>query len=144
MTPRRILVAAIPAVAMLAIVLFLLGIERWLAAFATTDQAKLMLGRIGLALPYALAGACGLLFLFGTRGSINVKTAGWSVAVGGLGVMVVAAIREGSRLLAFAGQVPAGRTLLSYADPSTITGAGETMPASSRTKMVLSSSRSRC
>ncbi len=124
MTPRRILVAAIPAVAMLAIVLFLLGIERWLAAFATTDQAKLMLGRIGLALPYALAGACGLLFLFGTRGSINVKTAGWSVAVGGLGVMVVAAIREGLRLLAFAGQVPAGRTLLSYADPSTITGAG--------------------
>ena len=41
MTPRRILVAAIPALAMLAIVLFLLGIERWLAAFGTTDQAKL-------------------------------------------------------------------------------------------------------
>lgn len=124
MTPKRFLVAAIPAAAMLAIALSLPGIERWLAAFGTTDQAKLMLGRIGLALPYALAGACGLLFLFGTRGSINIKAAGWSVAVGGLAVIVVAAIREGSRLLAFAGRVPAGRTLLSYADPSTMTGAG--------------------
>ncbi|WP_236772190.1 Ti-type conjugative transfer system protein TraG [Agrobacterium tumefaciens] len=74
--------------------------------------------------PYVLAGACGLLFLFGTRGSINVKAAGWSVAAGGGGVVVVAAIREGSRLLAFAEQVPTGRTLLSYADPSTIIGAG--------------------
>jgi type IV secretion system protein VirD4 len=127
MTPKRILVAATPAVAMLAIALCLPGIERWLAAFGTTDQAKLMLGRIGLALPYALAGACGLLFLFGTRGSINVKTAGWSVGVGGLGVIVVAAIREGLRLLAFAGQIPAGSTLLSYADPSTIAGAGTAM-----------------
>nr|WP_064250725.1 Ti-type conjugative transfer system protein TraG [Rhizobium leguminosarum]OAP88868.1 conjugal transfer protein TraG [Rhizobium leguminosarum] len=123
MTPKRILVAAIPAVAMLAIALSLPGIERWLAAFGTTDQAKLMLGRIGLVLPYALAGACGLMFLFGMRGSINVKTAGWSVAAGGLGVIAVAALREGSRLLAFAGQVPTGRTLLSYADPSTIAGA---------------------
>ncbi len=124
MTLRKILVAAIPAVAMIAVCLILPGIERWLSAFGTTDQAKLMLGRIGLALPYALAGACGLMFLFGTRGSINVKAAGWSVAAGGLGVIVVAAVSEGSRLLAFAGQVPMGRTLLSYADPSTITGAG--------------------
>jgi len=31
------------------------GIEQWMAAFGTTGQAKLVLGRIGLALPYALA-----------------------------------------------------------------------------------------
>ncbi|NDK52831.1 Ti-type conjugative transfer system protein TraG [Rhizobium laguerreae] len=124
MTPKRILVAGIPAVAMLAIALTFPGIERWLSAFGTTDQAKLMLGRIGLALPYALAGACGVMFLFGTKGSINVKTSGWSVAAGGLGVIAVAALREGSRLLTFASHVPARRTLLSYADPSTIIGAG--------------------
>lgn len=124
MTPKKILIASIPAVAIIAVCVSLPGIERWLSAFGTTDQAKLMLGRIGLALPYALAGACGLLFLFGTKGSINVKTAGWSVAAGGLGVIAVSAIREGSRLLAFAGQVPSGRTPLSYADPSTIAGAG--------------------
>ncbi|MGO4441000.1 Ti-type conjugative transfer system protein TraG [Rhizobium sp. RAF56] len=124
MTLRRILFAAIPAVAMLAIALIVPGIERWLSAFGTTDHAKLVLGRIGLALPYALSGACGVVFLFGTRGSVNVKTAGWSVVAGGLGVILVAALREGSRLLAFADQVPTGTTLLSYADPSTIAGAG--------------------
>ncbi|KRB49302.1 conjugal transfer protein TraG [Rhizobium sp. Root708] len=124
MTPEKILVASIPAVAMITVCLMLPGIERWLSAFGTTDQAKPMLGRTGLALPFALAGACGLMFLFGTRGSINVKASGWSVAVGGLGVIVVAATREGSRLLAFSGQVPAGRTLVSYADPSTLAGAG--------------------
>ncbi|MGI2036131.1 Ti-type conjugative transfer system protein TraG [Rhizobium panacihumi] len=124
MTPRKMLVASVPAIAMTAICLGMPGIERWLSAFGTTDQAKLMLGRIGLALPYVLAGACGLLFLFGTRGLINVKAAGWSVAAGGSGVVIVAAIREGSRLFAFAEQVPTERTLLSYADPSTITGAG--------------------
>ncbi|MNR96564.1 Conjugal transfer protein TraG [compost metagenome] len=124
MTPRKILVASIPFIAMIAVCLSLPGIERWLSAFGTTDQAKLTLGRIGLALPYVLAGACGLLFLFGTRGSINIRAAGWSAAAGGLGVVVLAAIREGSRLLAFAEQVPTGRTLVSYADPSTITGAG--------------------
>ncbi len=127
MTPKRILVAAVPAVAMLAIAFTVPGIERWLAAFGTTDQAKLMLGRIGLALPCALSGACGVVFLFGTKGSINIKPAGWSVATGGLAVIVVAALREGSRLSGFAGQVPAGRTLLSYADPSTIAGAGATL-----------------
>jgi type IV secretion system protein VirD4 len=122
MTPKKFLDTSIPVVAMIAVCLSLPRIERWLSTFATTDQAELFLGRIGLALPYALAGASGLLLPFGTRGSINVKTAGWSVAVGGLGVIVVAAIREGLRLLAFAGEVP-GRTLLSYADPSTIAGA---------------------
>jgi len=129
MTPNRILVGAIPAVAMLAIALTFPGIERWLSAYGTTDHAKLMLGRIGLALPYALAGACGVIFLFGTKGSINIKAAGWSVAAGGFGVIVVAGLREGSRLLAFAGQVPAGRTLLSYADPSTIAGSAVTLLA---------------
>jgi len=129
MTPKRILVAGIPTVAMLAIALTFPGIERWLSAFGTTDHAKLMLGRIGLALPYALSGACGVMYLFGTKGSINIKAAGWSVATGGFAVIVVAALREGSRLSGFAGQVPAGRTLLSYADPATIAGAGTALLA---------------
>ena len=124
MRPKRILVAVLPFVAMLAIALSLRGIEQWLAAFATTHQAKLMLGRIGLASPYTLAGGCGLMVLFGTSGSVNVKVAGCSVFLGGLSVIAVAVLREGSRLLAFAGQVPTGRTLLSYTDPSTIVGAG--------------------
>ncbi|WP_337270735.1 Ti-type conjugative transfer system protein TraG [Oryzifoliimicrobium ureilyticus] len=129
MTPKRILIAVIPPVAMLAIALGLLGIERGLSAFGTTDEARLMLGRIGLALPFALAGAGGLIFLFGTRGSANVKTAGWGVTAGGLGVIAVAAFREAARLMAFADEVPTGRTLLSYTDPSTSMGAGVTLLA---------------
>ncbi len=50
MTPRKFLVTSIPAVAMITVCLILPGIERWLSAFGTTDQAKLFLGRIGLAL----------------------------------------------------------------------------------------------
>lgn len=123
MTLKRILLAGAPAAAMLAMVFVVPGIERWLAAFGTTEQARMMLGRIGLALPYALAAATGMIVLFGTKGSITIKIVGWSVATGGLGTVCVASLREGSRLLGFAEQVPAGRTALSYIDPSTIAGA---------------------
>jgi len=129
MTVRKIVVAVMPALAMLTIVLVTPGPEQWLSAFGTSEKAKMMLGRIGLALPYALAAGCGVVFLFATRGSINVKTSAWGVAAGGLGVIIVAALREGSRLLAFADQVPAGRTLLSYTDPSTAIGAGAALLA---------------
>jgi type IV secretion system protein VirD4 len=129
MTVRKIAVAVMPALAMLTIVLVTPWIEQWLSAFGTSEKAKIVLGRIGLSLPYALAAGCGVVFLFATRGSINVKVSGWGVAAGGLGVIIVAALREGSRLRAFADQVPAGRTLLSYTDPSTAIGAGAALLA---------------
>lgn len=124
MTPKKIFLAAAPAVAMLAVVFAVPGIEHWVAGFGTTSEGQVMLGRIGLALPYALAAACGVIFLFGARGSIDIRTAGWSVATGGLGVVLVGAFREGARLLSFASQVPAGQSAMSYADPSTVLGAG--------------------
>jgi type IV secretion system protein VirD4 len=129
MTVRKIAVAVMPALAMLTIVLVTPWIEQWLSAFGTSEKAKIVLGRIGLSLPHALAAGCGVVFLFATRGSINVKVSGWGVAAGGLGVIIVAALREGSRLRAFADQVPAGRTLLSYTDPSTAIGAGAALLA---------------
>ncbi|RWF72560.1 hypothetical protein [Mesorhizobium sp.] len=60
----RVLLALAPAALMLALSLGLTGIESWVASFATSEGARLMLGRAGLALPYAAAGLAGVIFLF--------------------------------------------------------------------------------
>ena len=67
MTASKLFLAVIPATTMIVVVVFMPGIEHWLAAFGKTAQAKLMLGRIGLALPYATAAAIGTIFLFAAK-----------------------------------------------------------------------------
>jgi hypothetical protein len=64
---------------MIACAIGMTGIEQWLAGFGQSDDARMMLGRIGLAVPYATAGAVGMIFLFAAAGATNIKTAGWSV-----------------------------------------------------------------
>ncbi len=123
MTATRILLAVVPPLVMIAIALMLPGIEQWLATFGKTAEAKLTLGRIGLALPYVASAAIGLIFLLSAQGSVNIKTAGWGVAAGSGTVIAIAVVREGMRLSQFAGQVPAARSILSYIDPATMTGA---------------------
>ncbi|CAK7261612.1 MULTISPECIES: Ti-type conjugative transfer system protein TraG [unclassified Shinella] len=123
MTATRILLAVVPPLMMIAIALALPGIEQWLATFGKAAEAKLTLGRIGLALPYVASAAIGLIFLLSAQGSVNIKTAGWGVAAGSGVVIVLAVIREGMRLSQFAGQVPATGSILSYIDPATMAGA---------------------
>ncbi|MGQ3290981.1 MAG: type IV secretory system conjugative DNA transfer family protein, partial [Shinella sp.] len=123
MTANRILLAVVPPLMMIGIALTLPGIEQWLATFGKTAEAKLTLGRIGLALPYVASAAIALIFLLSAQGSVNIKTAGWGVAAGSGTVIAIAVVREGMRLSQFAGQVPAARSILSYIDPSTMTGA---------------------
>jgi type IV secretion system protein VirD4 len=123
MTANKILLAVVPPLAMIAIALMLPGIEQWLATFGKTAEAKLTLGRIGLALPYVASAAIGLIFLLSAQGSVNIKTAGCGVAAGSGTVIALAIVREGIRLSQFAGQVPAARSILSYIDPATMTGA---------------------
>ena len=123
MTANRILLAIVPLLMMIAVALTLPGIEQWLAAFGKTAEAKLTLGRIGLALPYVASAAIGLIFLLSAQGSVNIKTAGWGVAAGSGTVIAIVVVREGMRLSQFAGQVPAARSILSYIDPATMTGA---------------------
>jgi type IV secretion system protein VirD4 len=124
MSGNRILLATVPPLMMIAIALVLPGIEQWLATFGKTGQAKMMLGRIGLALPYVASAAIGIVSLFAANGSLSIKTAGWGVAVGSVVVIALATIREGMRLSQLAAQVPAGKTVLSYIDPGTIEGGG--------------------
>lgn len=108
---------------MVATMLAISGIETWLSGFGTSPQAKLMLGRIGLALPYASAAAVGVIALFATAGAANIKTAGLSVLAGASVVCIAAIAREGWRLFALADRVPQGQSVFAYTDPSATLGA---------------------
>ncbi len=121
MTANRILLAVVPPLMMIGIALTLPGMEQWLATFGKTAEAKLTLGRIGLALPYVASAAIGLIFLFSAQGSVNIKTAGWGVAAGSGAIIALAIGREGMRLSQFAG-APAAKSILTYIDPATTAG----------------------
>src|SRR3546814_20105355 len=94
MTGIEDLLALVPPLMMIGIALTLPGIEQWLAAFGKMAEAKLTLGRIGLALTYVESAAIGLIFLLSAQGSVNIKTAGCGV-VAGFGVVTVLALFRG-------------------------------------------------
>ncbi|MBA1344925.1 Ti-type conjugative transfer system protein TraG [Rhizobium sp. WYCCWR 11146] len=129
MTASRLFLAAIPVTTMIALVVLMPGVEHWLAAFGKTAQAKLMLGRIGLALPYATAAAIGTIFLFAANGAVGIKAAGWGVVSGNGVAILIALLREGVRLAGIAGDTPKGQSVLGYADPATMLGASTTFLA---------------
>jgi type IV secretion system protein VirD4 len=108
---------------MVAIIVLMPGIELWLAAFGKTTQAQLMLGRIGLALPYVTAAAIGVIFLFAANGAANIKAAGWGVVIGCVATIFIAVLHEATRLANIADIVPSGQSVLAYADPATMLGA---------------------
>ncbi len=122
MTANRTLLAVVPAMIMLATMVLTSGIEYRLAALGTSAQAKLMLGRAGLALPYVAAAAIGVIALFAVNGSANIKMAGGSVLAGNAVTVVIAMVREIVRLADIAGNVPAGQSVLAYSDPATMVG----------------------
>jgi type IV secretion system protein VirD4 len=124
MTANRLLLAILPAAIMIAVMVLTSGHEQRLAALGTTAQAKLMLGRAGLALPYVAATAIGVVALFAANGSTNIKVAGRSVLAGSAAVIIIAMAREAIRLAGIADNVPAGQSILAYADPATMIGAG--------------------
>lgn len=129
MTPTRIAVLTAPGVLMLATLFGLTGVEQWTASLGTAPDAKVMLGRIGIALPYAVAAAIGVVFLFGARGAVSIRSMGAGVVVGTVAVLVVATMRELTRLSGFADAVPAGASLFNYVDPATAIGAALTAVA---------------
>ncbi|MCF3640314.1 Ti-type conjugative transfer system protein TraG [Rhizobium sp. TRM95111] len=120
---NRLLLTILPAAFMVAAMLAMFGIENWLSGFGTSPQAKLMLGRIGLALPYAAAAAIGVIFLFATAGAANIKAAGLGVLAGASVVCITAIAREGWRLHDLADRVPHGQSVFGYTDPSAMLGA---------------------
>ena len=123
MTLNKLLLVIAPAGLMIAVCLGLTGSETWLARFGNSPEAQQTLGRIGIALPYVVAAAIGIVFLFAARGAMAIKSAGLGVLAGAVGVIAVAGLREFSRLSGFADAVPDGHRLIEYADPSTGIGA---------------------
>ncbi|NKM57762.1 Ti-type conjugative transfer system protein TraG [Rhizobium anhuiense] len=123
MTANRLLLAILPAAIMIAAMVITSGIEHRLAALGTNAQAKLMLGRAGLALPYVVVAAIGVVALFAANGSANIKAAGLSVIVGNGMSIAVAILRETIRLTGFAANIPAEQSVLAYIDPATMLGA---------------------
>ncbi|KKB84630.1 conjugal transfer protein TraG [Devosia limi DSM 17137] len=123
MTPTRIALLIAPGALMLGACLLLTGIEQWTASFGTTPEAQLMLGRIGLALPYAIAAGFGVMFLFAAKGAVSIQYAGGGVLIGTMAVVMVALIRETLRLAAFVDAVAPDQTIVQFVDPATSAGA---------------------
>ncbi|WP_454858793.1 Ti-type conjugative transfer system protein TraG [Rhizobium binxianense] len=123
MTTNRLLLAVMPMGLMLATLFGMSGVEQWLATFGKSAQARMMLGRVGIAMPYAAAGAIGTVFLFATNGAVNIKTAGWSAVAGCVVTGFVAMVREILRLAGLMDRVPTGQSILAFVDPATALGA---------------------
>jgi len=123
MTANKLALVAIPAMLMVLAVIGMTGVEQWLAGFGETDATRLILGRAGIVLPYIAAAAIGVIFLFASAGSAAIKFSGWGALAGAAAAILIAVIREAARLAAFAGQVPAGKSIASYLDPATMIGA---------------------
>ena len=122
MTPTRIALLIAPGAIMVMVVILLTGIEQWTAGFGTTPDARLALGRVGIALPYVAAAGIGVIFLFAAKGAAAIRFAGAGVLLATTIVVSIAAVREVVRLTSFAGDVPAGRTIVNYVDPATAIG----------------------
>lgn len=122
MTPTKLAMFVAPVTIMTGACFALTGMEHWLASFARAPDARLMLGWIGIALPYVAAGGTGVVFLFAATGAISIRLAGWGVAAGTLVVITIAAVREIGRLAAFIATVPPGTSIVEYTDPATLTG----------------------
>lgn len=123
MTASRVLLCILPFMLMIGVVIGLTGIDQSLAPLGETEAQRLMLGRIGIAIPYISAAAIGLIWLFASAGSASIRFVGWSVVAGSVGTILVAAARETSRLAAFSNKVPAGKSIFAYLDPATMIGA---------------------
>ncbi|WVT77988.1 Ti-type conjugative transfer system protein TraG (plasmid) [Sinorhizobium chiapasense] len=123
MTANRITIAVAPLVLMVLAVIGMTGIEQWLSTFGKTEAARLILGRTGIAAPYITAASIGVIFLFASAGSTSIKFAGWGAAAGSIATILIAVMREATRLAAFAAQVPDGKSITSYLDHATMVGA---------------------
>lgn len=129
MTPSKLLMLIAAVVLMVGACIGVTGIETWLAGFGNSLRAQQTLGRVGLALPYVIAAAIGVVFLFAARGAAAIRAAGLGVLIGAIGIIAIAAMREFDRLSGFANSVPEGHNIIEYVDPSTGIGAAIAMIA---------------
>ena len=122
MTLKKLTSVLMPILLMTTTVWMLTGIEQRMAGLGTTSSAQMLLGRLGIALPYATAAGLGSVILFASAGSTAIRYVGGGVASGATVAVAVAVWRELARLSSFADQVPFN-AVLGFVDPSTTMGA---------------------
>lgn len=113
----------LPPVMMVLPTIGLTGIEERLSALGTSHGTQQLLGRAGIAIPYIGAAIIGMIVLFATAGSSNIKSSGGGVSIGAAIVIAIAAAREATRLSALSNKVAAGQSITAYLDPATLIGA---------------------
>lgn len=111
MAANKLAFVSVPVVLMVMAVVGMSGIEQWLAEFAKTEAARLTLGRIGIAAPYVVSATIGTVLLFTSAGSANIKYAAWGALAGSTATLLIAAIREETRLATVADRVPATKSM---------------------------------
>jgi len=122
MTTNKLPLLIVPIILMIAATIGLSNIEHGLAVLGKSDKARLMLGRLGIAAPYVVSAATGIIFLFASAGARSVQLAGWGVVAGGIGTIAIAVVREAVRLSALTAKIPFGHSVMSYLDPATTIG----------------------
>jgi type IV secretion system protein VirD4 len=123
MTLNRLALMIVPPALMVLSAIALTGFEHSLSALGTSDGARQLLGRAGIAIPYIGAAVAGLVALFATAGSPIIKSSGGGVGIGATVVIAIAIARETSRLSALAERVASGKPVTAYLDPATLIGA---------------------
>ncbi len=129
MTANRLLLLIVPMAIMLGALFGLTGIGNSLAVFGKTDAQQLFYLRAGIAMPYAAAAAVGVIILFATAGSANIRVAAWSVVAGCASVIAVAIAREAIRVSALPASTALSRSALAKFDPAIMVGTGMVLMA---------------
>lgn len=124
MKPSSLALFVTPIALVIGVTLGTTGLDQLLYSRDKTDSASLLLGWVGIAAPYLAAAAIGLIFLFATAGSADIRSAGWGTFAGSLAVMLISFMREGARISALAPTSSIDRSSLSFIDPATMVGAG--------------------
>ncbi|MBW8302266.1 MAG: Ti-type conjugative transfer system protein TraG [Hydrogenophaga sp.] len=129
MTASRITLVIAPLVLMVLITTGLDGSEEWLVSFSTTEAARRLLGRAGIASPYILAAGSGIVVLFACAGSREIRWAGRGVVTGAVAVMFIATMRASLPIIGSSVLAPAERSLSSPTDWATLIGAAAVLMA---------------
>lgn len=121
MTPKKLVLAALPISLMTGAASLLLGREAAFADLGWSRQSFEILGKAGLAAPFVCAAIIGLLALFSAAGSISVKWTAGGVALAAIAMAVYGFSYEAMRLLALSARV-GEQEVLTFADPFSLGG----------------------
>ncbi|MET3900431.1 type IV secretion system protein VirD4 [Devosia sp. UYZn731] len=122
MTPNRIALLFAPIIVMVGGCLILTGIETWLRQLGLTPEARMILSRIGLALPYGIGGPLGIIVLYAAKGAVAIRAAAWGVVTGAVAVAMIMFWREIYRLLALSDRGAVDQSIFAYVDSATLSG----------------------